>query len=47
VGRGKRPPNTRNAATGTCVDDSSYGLRDFVCQNQDGPYPGFQQFSIS
>lgn len=37
----------QNAATGKCIDDSNYGLRDFVCQDQSGPYAGFQQFSIS
>ncbi|WP_177235540.1 RICIN domain-containing protein [Streptomyces sp. MUSC 14] len=36
-----------NEATGKCVDDSSYGLRDFGCQNPTGPYAGFQQFALS
>ncbi|MEY9942495.1 hypothetical protein ABH932_007235, partial [Streptacidiphilus sp. MAP5-52] len=32
---------------GKCVDDSSYGLRDFGCQDQNGPYAAFQQFTMS
>ncbi|MEY9939475.1 hypothetical protein, partial [Streptacidiphilus sp. MAP5-3] len=35
-----------SVATGKCIDDSNYGLRDFGCQDQNGPYAGFQQFRI-
>ena len=34
-------------ATLKCVDDSNYGLRDFGCQDPNGPYRGFQQFWIT
>jgi hypothetical protein len=37
----------KNVATGKCIDDSNYGLRDFGCQDQNGPYAGFQQFWLS
>lgn len=37
----------QSAATGKCIDDSNYGLRDFGCQDQNGPYAGFQQFWLS
>ncbi|GHI10237.1 hypothetical protein Scel_85580 [Streptomyces cellostaticus] len=37
-----------DAASGRwCVDDSDYGLREFGCQNQNGPYAGFQRFRLS
>ncbi|MFJ4184797.1 RICIN domain-containing protein [Kitasatospora sp. NPDC089509] len=36
----------KSVATGKCVDDSNYGLRDFGCQDPYGQYAAFQQFLL-
>ncbi|MFB8180989.1 hypothetical protein ACFC8N_34145 [Streptomyces sp. NPDC055966] len=36
----------QKVATGKCIEDSNHGLRGFGCQDPNGPYAGFQQFSL-